>query len=48
MISPNGTQVLKISRRMKPTKPFSRSPLNALKLAAAEAIMQRFGFCALK
>ena len=43
-ISSNGSQVVKISRRMKPTEPFPSSPLDVLKLPAAEAIMQGFGF----
>lgn len=47
-VSANGSQVVKISRSMKPTEPFPRSPLDALKLPAAEAIVQRFGFCASK
>jgi hypothetical protein len=47
-VSSNACQVVKISRRMKPTQPFLRSSLDALKLPAAEAVMQCFGFCTSK
>jgi hypothetical protein len=39
-VSPNGSQVIETGRCMEPSKPFSTSPLNAAKLAAAEAVVQ--------
>ena len=47
-VTPDGAQVVKISRSMKPTEPFPRSTLDALKFTAAEAVMERLGFCASK
>ncbi len=43
-VSPDGCQVVKIGRGMKPTQPFPRSSLDALKLSAAKAVVQSFGF----
>jgi hypothetical protein len=43
-VSPNSLQIIQIRCGMKPSKSFSRSPLDALKFPAAETIMQRFGF----
>lgn len=47
-VSPDGSQVVKTGRCMEPPKPFSRSPLDALKLAGAEAVVQCLGFFASK
>lgn len=47
-VSPNGSQVIETRRCMEPSKPFATSPLNAAKLAAAEAVVQCFGLFASK
>jgi hypothetical protein len=43
-VSLNGRQIPKIGCRVKPTQPFMGGSFDALKLPAAEAIMQSFGF----